>query len=419
MKQIKISDATMKQTFEGFNLSFKEKIELSKLLDRLGVDFIELDEIKNDRIDSLQIKSIATAVAESGIAVPVALNQESVEKTWNALRCAKHPRLQVFAPASAVQIEYLFHKKPDTLLAAVESTVKACRALCPDVEFIAGDATRSESAFLTQLINTAIDAGATTVTLCDTAGTMLPEELAAFVKEQLAAAPKLADITLGIGRATDSADNSIVETDEFGFITGIAKNVGKTDSDSVNLNIYVATREHLISMINDAMMRGYSSFSHEMLLRGRTEHKDKIGTYRFAETFIGVSSLIDYYNAGMAIVEDKDLYFSLFERSNFSVMTKVTNSAPTRYTKTASVHNSLIADGCYIAGNVENSIIFPGVHIASGSSVKNSIIFSDTYIGCNTCLSSVITDKNVMIGENVSLLGIPTLPIMVEEGRKL
>ena len=228
-----------------------------------------------------------------------------------------------------------------------------------------------------------------------------------------------ADITLGIGRATDSADNSIVETDEFGFVTGIAKNVGKTDSDSVNLNIYVATREHLISMINDAMMRGYSSFSHEMLLRGRTEHKDKIGTYRFAETFIGVSSLIDYYNAGMAIVEDKDLYFSLFERSNFSVMTKVTNSAPTRYTKTASVHNSLIADGCYIAGNVENSIIFPGVHIASGSSVKNSIIFSDTYIGCNTCLSSVITDKNVMIGENVSLLGIPTLPIMVEEGRKL
>ncbi len=228
-----------------------------------------------------------------------------------------------------------------------------------------------------------------------------------------------ADITLGIGKATDSAANSIVETDESGFVTGIIKNVGKTDSDSVNLNIYVATREHLISMINDAMMKGYSSFSHEMLLRGSAEHKDMIGTYRFRETFIGVSSLTDYYDAGMEIINNKKLYSSLFERSNLSVMTKIMNSSPTRYTKTASVHNSLIADGCYIAGSVENSIIFRGVHIASGTSIKNCIIFSDTYIGRNTCLTSVITDKNVMIGENVSLLGISTLPIMVEEGRKL
>ncbi len=212
MKRIIISDATMKQISENFRLSFKEKIELSKLLDKLGVDFIELDGIKNDRMDSLQIKSIATAVAESGIAVPVALNKESVEKTWSALRNAKRPRLQVFAPASPVQIEYLFHKKPDTMLEAVASTVKACRALCPDVEFIAGDATRSEQEFLTQLIDTAIGAGATTVTLCDTAGTMLPEELAGFVAEQFTAIPRLADVTLGIASANtiSMADASVI-----------------------------------------------------------------------------------------------------------------------------------------------------------------------------------------------------------------
>ena len=74
MKQIKISDATMKQISEGFCLSFKEKIEFSKLLDKLGVDVIELEGIDNPRIDSLRIKSIATAVSESTVAVPVQIN---------------------------------------------------------------------------------------------------------------------------------------------------------------------------------------------------------------------------------------------------------------------------------------------------------------------------------------------------------
>ncbi len=198
MKQIKISDATMKQTSENFSLSFKEKIELAKLLDKLGVDLIELEGIKNARIDSLQIKSIAAAVNGSAIAVPVELNKESVEKTWDALRDAKRPRLQVSAPASSVQIEYLFHKKPDAMLEAIRSTVAECAKLCSDVEFVADDATRSEEAFLTKALETAIDAGAKTVTLCDTAGTMLPSEFEEFIKRQYEALPKLREVTLGI-----------------------------------------------------------------------------------------------------------------------------------------------------------------------------------------------------------------------------
>ena len=67
MKNIRISDATMRQTSEAFRLSFKEKIELSKLLSKLGVDIIELDYIKNARIDSLQIKSVVSAVKNSAI----------------------------------------------------------------------------------------------------------------------------------------------------------------------------------------------------------------------------------------------------------------------------------------------------------------------------------------------------------------
>ena len=199
MKRMMISDATMKQAAKESRLSFKEKIELAKLLDKLGVDLIELDGIKDPRIDALLIKSIVAAVGESRIAVPVELlNQESIEKTGSALKNAKNPRLQVCAPTSSVQIEYLFHKKPDAMLEAIRQTVTACLAICPDVEFVAEDATRSESDFLADAIRTAIEAGAGTVTLCDTAGVMLPSEFAAFVRRQYEAIPQLESVTLGV-----------------------------------------------------------------------------------------------------------------------------------------------------------------------------------------------------------------------------
>ena len=198
MKQIKLSDATMKQISEGLCLSFKEKIEFSKLMDKLGADIIELEGIDNLRIDSLRIKSIASAVSESCIAVPVEMNDQSIEDTWNALKLAKKPRLQVSCPTSAVQIEYIFHKKPDAVINDVRDCIAKCASLCSDVEFIAEDATRSEQTYLTRVLKTAIESGATTVTLCDTAGNMFPDELSDFISTQYKELPELKNITLGV-----------------------------------------------------------------------------------------------------------------------------------------------------------------------------------------------------------------------------
>ena len=197
MNKIKLSDVTMKQVADGFSLSFKEKIELAKLLDKLGVSVIELEGIVNPRIDSLRIKSIASAVTGSVVAVPVALTKDGPNQVWAALQQAKHPRLQVCAAVSAVQMEYLFHKKPDAMLAAVADTVAACKALCNDVEFLADDATRADEQFLAKVLAAAVSAGATTVTLCDTAGTMLPGEFAKFV-EQIAQNVDLSKVCVGV-----------------------------------------------------------------------------------------------------------------------------------------------------------------------------------------------------------------------------
>ena len=126
MANIKISDMTMKQAAEGFSLSFKEKIELSKLLDKLGVSVIELEGVTNPKVDALRIKSIAAAVKESSVAVPVKLDCADLQDVWNALKEAKAPRLQVCAALSAVQMEYLFHKKPEAMLDSIGKTVAAC-----------------------------------------------------------------------------------------------------------------------------------------------------------------------------------------------------------------------------------------------------------------------------------------------------
>ena len=97
MDRIRISDITMKQLAKGadHSLSFKGKLEISKLLDKLAVSVIEIEGIHSGRADALRVKSIASAVKDSIVAVPVELSEDSVNETWEALKGAKHPRGEI------------------------------------------------------------------------------------------------------------------------------------------------------------------------------------------------------------------------------------------------------------------------------------------------------------------------------------
>lgn len=185
MRQIILSDITMKQPVEtgGIAFSFREKIELAKLLDRVGVPVIETAPIVNRRTDSLLIKSLASAVRDSVIATPLSLMEEdSAAVTWSALKEARKARLQVVAPVSTVQMEYICRMKPAAVLEQVKTQVAAAKAVCKEVEFVAEDAGRSEPEFLRKIAAAAVEAGASIVTICDTAGNLLPEEFYASVK---------------------------------------------------------------------------------------------------------------------------------------------------------------------------------------------------------------------------------------------
>ncbi|MDR0952252.1 MAG: hypothetical protein LBM18_04940 [Oscillospiraceae bacterium] len=200
MRELKFADVTLREaakTAES-SLSFKEKIEIAKTLDRLNVDVIETAALTMAMTDSLLLKSIAAAVASSVVSVPVGLTEQGVALAWESVKGAAKPRLRVVVPMSPVQMEYVCHKKPEAVLLLTETLIKACRELCEDVEFVAEDATRSETEFLSRAIKAAIAAGAGTVTLCDAAGTMLPDELASFIGSVRESVPEFKGISLGV-----------------------------------------------------------------------------------------------------------------------------------------------------------------------------------------------------------------------------
>lgn len=231
-----------------------------------------------------------------------------------------------------------------------------------------------------------------------------------------------ADITVASKRVLLSREsasrNVIIEADDNGRITDVnpyPTNVsGYRD---INLNILVVDREYLQSVVLDAVAHGYTSFNRDILSRNASRRNFRI--YKYEGYFANISSLEDYYTHSMELLGSPENRSMLFDVKNRPIYTKVRNSAPTRYSENSSVKNSLIADGCTIDGNVENSILFRGVKVSKGASVKNSILFQDTVIGENVFTNCVITDKNVVVRDGRILSGHESLPFFIEKGKMI
>lgn len=191
MRDIRISDETMKRAAatKELALSFKEKLELAKLLDSLKVSVVEIEGIEKSKADMLRIKSIASIVRNCTLAVPVKIDGSDVDEVWHAMAETPHPRLQVQIATSPARMEYVHQMKAPDVLNAVAQTIGACSKHTADIEFIAEDATRTDSEYLREIIGVAIKAGATTITVCDDAGIMLPAEFVGFISDLLSTVP--------------------------------------------------------------------------------------------------------------------------------------------------------------------------------------------------------------------------------------
>ena len=202
MKKIMMTDTTLcAQGASG--LSFREKLEVAKLLDKMKVDCIDFGPIRNAKTDPLLVSTIAPLMNHSTLCITVGLDEEDVALAAKALSGLAHARLCLSVPVSTVGMEYTCHKKPIAMLEAVEAQIRRLCEVCSEVELCAMDATRSESAFLTSVIATALKAGATHITLCDNDGRMLPDEAATFVKDTLAAIEGRESVTVSVAFPND------------------------------------------------------------------------------------------------------------------------------------------------------------------------------------------------------------------------
>ena len=178
--KIKISDKTLsgKQNF-----SFKEKIEIARQLEKLGVNAIELPAIDNVKTDTLLIKTIASFVKNSVISVSAGYTAESLKNAVNSLATAVKPRIRVEVPVSTVGMEYTCHMKAPKMLETVTELIKEAKNHFDDVEFCAVDATRAEEDFLKDIITSATESGANTVTVCDNNAVMMPDDFGKFISK--------------------------------------------------------------------------------------------------------------------------------------------------------------------------------------------------------------------------------------------
>jgi glucose-1-phosphate adenylyltransferase, glgD subunit len=225
-----------------------------------------------------------------------------------------------------------------------------------------------------------------------------------------------ADITAvahtGVYSSDDIKTSTVFNVDADKNVTSVLINPDISGTCTTSLNVFVMSMDFLIETVNDAMARGNVSFERNILQEKCRELKIKI--YEYDNYFSKLNSPESYFKSNMALLEPENAR-KLFVPKR-SIYTKVSDNAPVKYDLDSKVSNSLIADGCIIEGEVENSVLFRGVKVGKGAKVKNCILMQGTVVGGNAELNYLITDKNVSICENHILTSSPQYPMYVGKG---
>jgi 2-isopropylmalate synthase len=177
--RVLIFDTTLRdgEQSPGCSMTQPEKLRVAKALAELGVDVIEAGFPIASPGDWESVNLLAREVHGPIIAGLARCNRQDIDMAWRALKDAARPRIHVFLATSAIHREYKLNMAKEQIIETAVEGVTFARSLCADVEFSPEDASRTELEFLAQVVEAAIDAGATTINVPDTVGYSVPEEL--------------------------------------------------------------------------------------------------------------------------------------------------------------------------------------------------------------------------------------------------
>jgi 2-isopropylmalate synthase len=204
-RHIRIFDTTLRdgEQAPGATLNKAEKLEVAHQLAKLRVDVIEAGFPIASPDDFEAVKAIATEVKGPRIAGLARAIEQDVRACWDAVKVAEVPRIHTFISTSAVHMKYQIKKTPAEVLADTRSMVTLSAELVAthpeaDLEFSAMDASRSDPEFLAQVLDVAVQCGATTINVPDTVGYALPLEFGDFIRELYRLAPSLNDVHVSV-----------------------------------------------------------------------------------------------------------------------------------------------------------------------------------------------------------------------------
>jgi 2-isopropylmalate synthase len=254
VEQIRIFDTTLRdgEQSPGFSMNINEKVRMARQLEKLGVDVIEAGFPVASQGDFEAVSQIARAVTDVQVAGLARANERDIDRAWEAVREARMPRIHTFISTSDIHLTHQLRKSRDEVLAMTAAAVKRAKSYTGNVEFSAMDATRSDRDYLCRVIETAIDAGATTVNIPDTVGYAIPAEfgnLIRYLREKVSNIDKAAisvhchnDLGLATANAIAAVLNGARQIEC--TVNGIGERAGNTSLEEVVMIIHTR-REHL------------------------------------------------------------------------------------------------------------------------------------------------------------------------------
>ena len=259
MRNISVYDSTL-QSLKA-NFTFREKLNISKNIEQIGIDAIVLPPLSNNKDDEVIYRTVALSAKKCKVCIPVGTTEDSVNLAYECVKSAQSPSLQVVLPVSTVQMEYMYHLKAPAMLDKIATLCNKASSLCNDVEFVAADMSRADSDLVIECIKTACQNGAKSVTLCDDAGVYLPNDFASIISQikqncdikiivkpsnaiGMAVACVLASVKAGADGVVTTADDSGLNANVFSDFIRV-----KGDQLGVESNLDFTVVHHILSNI--------------------------------------------------------------------------------------------------------------------------------------------------------------------------
>jgi 2-isopropylmalate synthase len=198
--RVRIFDTTLRdgEQSPGISLNRHEKLEIAHQLARLGVDVIEAGFPITSPGDFEAVQAIAREVEGPVVCGLARTAKPDVDAAWDAVRDAERPRIHTFIATSDIHIERKLQTTREDVKAQTRAAVAQAREYTDDVEFSPEDGSRSDVEFMAEVIQIALDAGATTINVPDTVGYTMPQEYAEMFRRLYELVPDLRGVTVSV-----------------------------------------------------------------------------------------------------------------------------------------------------------------------------------------------------------------------------